>query len=155
MRLVAAALLTAGLVATANAAESDPIGEIWLPTAAPPPLLAGFYIGVNAAGYNLVKNRFLVGVDARATNPVDSGRVVGLEIDVGLRLGIVLADRVLLYAGGGVGTIGFTHFTHEVGGGVEISLGEVISVFFDAGFTGEFGGPCCEVEVQIGVHRHP
>jgi hypothetical protein len=154
MRLVAGCVLLIISLGTANAAGSDPIGAIAAPVIVRPPLLAGFYIGVNAAGYNLMKDRLLVGIEARATDPVGTGRA-GLEIDLGLRLGLVLGERVLFYAGGGIGTIGFSYFTHEIGGGVEISLGEVISVFVEAGITGDFGGPCCDTTVKIGIYRHP
>lgn len=106
------------------------------------------------AGFNLVLGRLLVGVEGRALAIVAPGGFA-LELGADVRAGLLLGDRALVYARGGVATyvpgggIGYT-----LGGGVEVALGQRVSVFAETvGYAGG-GAGFYGVDFRAGVNLH-
>lgn len=167
----AAFAMTAG---AAVAADVPPV--VIVPPAPPPPTApafdwAGIYIGVHAGdflgpsdynygvhgGFNFVNGSLLYGVDARASA---LGPIFIYEAMVRARAGFLLGDRVLVFVAGGAGWTsgpGGTGLGLELGGGVELALGQSLSIraevnqtFIAAGFL-----PNIPTFWTVGLTFHP
>jgi hypothetical protein len=170
---VATALAMALASGAALAADTGPI----LLPATPPPApvtaapdgfsFAGPYAGVYGgrildavwhsgiqAGFNFQRGALLVGVEAQAGVGFPPA---GLEANLDLRAGLVIADRLLIYGEAGVGllrTAGGDPF-YSYGGGVEIGIGQRFSIFGEGRLLTEFGTGAWGVTVQAGINWHP
>lgn len=173
MKLGKAALLVAAgalFISTRAIAADAPA----MPVAAPPPpapaaevgfdwagpyvggyagRLDGFWLGGGLAGYNFVFGQnFLAGAELRAGFINDGGVV--FEGSVNARLGYLLGDRTLLYAKVGVQSPAFAFTLLNVGGGIEIALGERVSVFAEAAVSRNIGVACCFPTAVGGINFH-
>lgn len=96
------------------------------------------------AGFNIVRNRLLFGAEVRVGDFFPGEAPSGFDIHVeGLgRAGFLIGDRLLAYGAGGVGTVfcccGFTYWI--AGGGLEVGLGERLSIFGEGRVFGPFSG---------------
>jgi hypothetical protein len=172
-RTIAAGVTAVVLTSTA-ALAADPI--IIPPPAPPPPMapvpvvspFAGLYLGgyytrtlnigpfqsVGAqAGYNFVTNALLFGVEGRVGYAFGQG----LTADIGGRVGVVLADRFLVYGGASIGTVPsagpFNFWT--VGGGGEFMLGDTISLFGEFRRVSSIPAGTTFNQVTFGLNFHP
>lgn len=129
-------------------------------------LYVGIYGGLNrdippgavgaTVGFNIVRGRLLFGAEARLGGffPGEVGFDLHLE---GLgRAGLLIGDRVLAYGTGGVGTVFCCEFTYWfAGGGVELGLGERLSVFGEARVYDDFGdGFFPDFMLRAGINLH-
>jgi hypothetical protein len=173
-----------GVVATllASAAYAADVPPVVLPVVqpvviAPAPAgfsFAGVYAGVAAgaffstpgfvyentdlqaqAGFNLVHGRLLVGVEGRALAIVASGEPFVLELGADVRVGLVLGDRVLVYGrGGGAIFLPGGGFDYTLGGGVEVGVGQRLSMFGEAVAYGAPGVGFLGVDLRAGINLH-
>ncbi|MGV8841120.1 MAG: hypothetical protein ACWA6X_12555 [Bauldia sp.] len=169
------AMVVAGATASvlaAGAALAADVGPISLPATPPavplpsPPgfSFAGPYVGAYGGsvlgeflqagiqgGFNFVRGPILIGAEAQ----VGAAFGGGLAFDGALnaRLGAVLGERILVYGEGGIEFVG--GFVYGVGGGVEIGIGQSISVFVEAKALGVLGAPISAIGVQGGINWHP
>ena len=155
----------------ANAADLTPIMVSAPP---PPPSIpaptfdwAGPYIGAYGgytfgfgfgqaglqAGYNFVMGGgLLAGIEAQAG--VAFGGGLGLEGDLNGRLGYILGGNFLLFGEAGLGIISGTPI-YTAGGGMEVAVGQSVSVFAEAKAMGTIGGGIGGLTVQGGLNWHP
>ncbi|MCW5715707.1 MAG: hypothetical protein KIT43_14440 [Bauldia sp.] len=163
-----AAMLVAGSV---QAADVGPIALPATPPAVPLPPPPGFsfagpYVGTYGGmlvgesafqaglqgGFNFVRGPLLVGAEAQVG--VLFGGGIGFEADLNARVGAVLGERFLVYGEGGIGLFAGTPI-YTAGGGVEIGIGQSISVFAEAKAVGALGSPISTFQVQGGINWHP
>jgi hypothetical protein len=105
------------------------------------------------AGFNIVRGRFLAGLEAQV-GAVFAGGTFSYEAYLNGRLGFILGDRFLLYGEAGVGTLAGT-FVWTGGGGIEIALRDAWSLFVEAKAIGAFGGGgIAAYGVQGGINWH-
>lgn len=124
-------------------------------TAAFPPGFGGLdWANVQAtAGFNIVPGRFLVGAEVSVGAYVLAG--TGLAVDVDGRAGVLLGSRVLAYGTAGFGFYGpgFGDRHLNFGGGVEIGVGQRVSLDLAAGGEWYMGGPIYP-NVSAGINFH-
>jgi opacity protein-like surface antigen len=170
MAVLAGALVSVMVSGGALAAD---VGPIVLPSTPPPvPLapppgfsFAGPYVGTYGGllvdeafqagiqgGFNFVRGHVLIGAEAQV-GVVFGGRLA-FEGDLNARLGVILGERFLVYGEGGIGLFAGTPI-YTAGGGVEIGLGQSLSVFAEAKAVGELGQPLSAFQVQGGINWHP
>ena len=160
-RTLAAAAILAGTAIAANAADLPTI-----PTAPPPPPMAapafdwsGMYFGASGAfyfsgfevgahvGYNITRGNLLLGAEASVFYFI--GAVNPISVQLEGRAGFALGQRALLYGNAGVGyVIGGTYY-FEFGGGLEVAVGQALSVFAEGNVVS--GG--FNVRAGLNVHR--
>jgi opacity protein-like surface antigen len=169
IRTLALGIVGSALVTTSVLAADLPPP----PAGAPPPPMAapafdwsGPYIGAYGgvfvpgagqagiqAGFNVVRGRFLAGLEAQA-GAIFGGGGFTYEAYLNGRLGFILGDRFLLYGEAGVGTVGGT-FVWAGGGGMEFALRDAWSLFAEAKVIGVFGGGgIAAYTVQGGINWH-
>jgi hypothetical protein len=181
MKSIAKSLLgsaAATLLATAAfAADAPPLmipavqPVVVAPAPAPGFSFAGAYAGVlggayfeggayiNAdlqvqAGFNLVRGALLVGVEGRVLAMIFPGAVT-VELGADLRAGLVLGDRVLVYGRGGVAIFSPDgEFNYTLGGGVEVGVGQRLSVFGEAVAYSALGAGLQGVDLRAGINLH-
>lgn len=142
------------LIATGAVAADLPAAPI---AVAPPPMAApafdwsGVYFGASLgrpvgllevqvhAGYNFVRGRFLAGAELAAGVGFAGGAAFTAAANA--RLGLLLGERALIYALGGIEYVfAPTPLFWTARGGVEFAVNDRISVFGEAGIVGAFGG---------------
>ena len=172
LSLAVGALALVG-AATANAADFSPVLAGPPPGPAPTTVYAptfgwgGLYVGAYGgytfggtwisagaqAGYNFVRGGLLAGVELQAGAAIAGG--VAFEGWANARLGAILGSNVLVYGEAGLGMLGLGGtFLWSAGGGIEIALGQSISVFAEGKALGDFGG-CCAIVAQGGINWRP
>ena len=168
--VVAGALASVMVSGAALAADFGPIVLPATPPAVPlatPPgfSFAGPYVGTYGGrlvdeafqagiqgGFNFVRRHFLIGAEAQVGAAFGGG--LAFEGDLNARLGVILGERFLVYGEGGIGLLsGMAIYT--AGGGVEIGLGQSLSVFAEAKAVGELGQPVETFQIQGGINWHP
>ena len=105
------------------------------------------------AGYNIVFGRLLAGVEFRA-GVIDNFGDLAFEGGATVRAGVILGDRVLVYAEVGLGTVAFNEPFWTFGGGVEIGIGRSLSVFAEAAVRDYIGEDGLEFMILGGVNFH-
>lgn len=174
-RLAAGALAlaisgTAAVAADVAPLVVPPVAPVVIAPAVPSFDWSGLYVGIYGgfnrgippgavgatAGFNIVNGRLLFGAEARLGGffPGEAGFDVHLE---GLgRAGLLIGDRTLAYGTAGVGTVFCCSFTYWfAGGGVELGLGERLSVFGEARVFDDVGGgffPSLMLRTGINLH---
>jgi outer membrane immunogenic protein len=172
IRTLALGIVGSALVTTSVLAADLPPPPAGAPPP-PPPMAApafdwsGPYIGAYGgvflpatagqagiqAGFNVVRGRFLAGLEAQV-GAVFGGGGFTYEAYLNGRLGFILGDRFLLYGEAGVGMLGGI-FIWTGGGGMEIALREAWSIFAEAKAIGVFGGGgIAAYTVQGGINWH-
>lgn len=105
------------------------------------------------AGYNFGFGNFLVGVEVETTHAVGTATVVDGTLNA--RVGAVLANSILVYVEGGIGT-NIAVPVWNVGGGVEYLVGQSgVGVFAEA--NAQFivgGGGYAGTNIQGGINYH-
>jgi len=158
------------LIATSAVAADLPAP----PVAAPPPPMAapafdwgGVYFGASVGrivgpleaqiqvGYNFVRGRMLAGAELAAGVAFGGGFVFSATANA--RLGLLLGERALIYALGGIEYL-FTPapLFWTARGGVEYAINDRVSVFGEAGVVGAFGGgigPFVTFRTGVNLHR--
>ncbi len=132
---------------------------------------SGYYYGLHAggiiglaqsnfgvhAGYNVRRGDLVYGVDLRGSGMAPP--IAPLEGFARLRLGRLIGDRVLVFGAAGGGTAnGVLRLVMEVGGGIEIALGERFSIRGEVNLYGDFecGFPCGSPPFwSLGLTHHP
>ena len=104
-------------------------------------------------GYNFVRGPLLIGAEAQLGALYDT-TTFAFEAALNVRLGAVLGERLLVYTEAGVGLLAGTTI-YTAGGGVEIGVGQSLSVFAEAKAVGTIGGPFGTYLVQGGINWHP
>ena len=110
------------------------------------------------AGYNIVRGRFLAGVEVQAgiigfTSPL------ALEGDLNARLGLLLGERILLYAEAGIMVLYAPSappptVLWTLSGGLEVAIGQSWSIFAEGGIARPFGGGAQAIVVEGGLNWH-
>ncbi len=163
------------LIAT-GAMAADPILPAPPPVVAAPPPAPGFdwagpYVGAQAgvflqggfdswtnfvqAGYNVVFNRVLVGVDGQLGHYFVFSPFATLELfgALNVRLGGLATDQVVPYAEAGLLYDFGAGLFWTAGGGLEFAVGNAVSLFGEA--FGLFAGGYVGTQIQFGVNWHP
>lgn len=174
-RILAGLAASVAVSTAAFAADVSPVvipapaPIVVVPAAVPAFDFAGAYVGTKAAlmlcdgvcwlnvqgqaGYNIVAGRFLAGIELAAGAYLLDG--TGAALSATARAGVVLG-RVLAYGKAGITMYGPAPFSSYLvlGGGVELGIGQSLSVF--AGFTAErsFGGGTFYPGIEAGVNFH-
>jgi len=123
---------------------NDPFDPIW-------------QVGLQA-GFNMQRGSFVVGAEAYAEYRFSTGFGNHWSAGANARVGAVLGERVLVYGEAGAGYVftagGFPVWT--AGGGVELGLGEAMSLFTEVKAINTFGGgPATRgTQIQAGLNFH-
>jgi outer membrane immunogenic protein len=171
-RILIAGAFVVGTAFAANAADL-PHPPMAAPAPPPPPMAApafdwsGPYIGAYGgltyglasyyefgvqAGFNMVRGKFLAGIEAQVGAIWAGG--FGYEVAVNSRLGFILGQRFLLYAQGGVGFNNGVGLLWTAMAGMEFAIGDTWSLFAEGGYAGAFGGGLFAYVFQAGVNWH-
>ncbi len=161
---LAALMMTMGAASAADVPPMVmPVAQAPVPIAPPAPTFDwdGFYVGASGAyffgypfvavqaGYNGTIGRLLAGVEFAAY--VWPERVLQFTG----RLGFLVTDRVLIYARAAYARPLFDDFNiYGLGAGVEVALGQRMSVFAEGGIIGIFEDGCCVFGARAGVNFH-
>lgn len=165
--VLAALALTSGAALAAEPAPVLVISAAPLPVPVPTFEWAGAYAGAYGGailgdayqaglqgGYNFTTGAFLYGVEAQLGTAFSGGFV--LEADLNGRAGLVFGDNFLGYGEAGVGYLGGGNgYIYTLGGGMEIAVGQSISIFGEAKALGAFGAGFTGATVQAGINWHP
>jgi len=168
--LVRVALAAAiGLGLTTAAAATDLYTDVVQPT----PIAEqfdweGFYIGLDkglwigeafgfhgVAGYNFVlSDRIVAGVEGRAGIVMDPpSSFTAFDGTVGVRLGVLLGDNVLVYKRADIGIVDDDPY-YALGGGLELALGDSTSLRGEVEGIGQIGSPISVVVVSAAMLWH-
>jgi len=127
----------------------------------------GFYLGAVAGwsaasggpeigvqfGYNIGIGRRLVGgLEVETVNAVAPGAAL-MNASLNARLGATIGDRVLAYGEVGLGESLFAGL-FTAGGGVEVAVGDLVSVFGEAKAGVFIGGGLAGIQLRGGVNWH-
>lgn len=159
----------AALMMMAGSAAAADVPQLVAPVAPPPPAptfdWGGMYFGAHAGsffgggpinygvhgGYNVVNGRLLYGVDVRASA---YGAITIYEAMVRARAGLLLGDRLLVFAAAGIGWAGAPAIGLEIGGGVELAVGQRLSIRAEVNQTFIGLAPAIPTFYSIGVTFH-
>ena len=157
------------------AADLTPIMPAVTPAPAPPPApsfnWAGLTIGIDGAyhncgiclywgtalgevGYNWVNGSLLYGVQLGAGAFIGPIPPVAPVVSLDARVGYILGNALLYAEGGGGKYFGGGDFYLGAAGGVELAVGQAMSVYAEAGADKFFGGPWVW-NVGGGLRFHP
>lgn len=127
----------------------------------------GFYLGAVAGwsvatggpeigvqfGYNFgMGERFVGGIEVETVNAVAPGAAF-MNASLNARLGAIVGDRVLAYSEVGLGENLFAGLL-TAGGGVEVAVGDLVSVFGEAKAGVFIGGGLAGIQLRGGVNWH-
>lgn len=125
----------------------------------------GFYLGTVAGwsaatggpeigvqfGYNIgIGRRFVGGIEVETVNAVAPGAAL-MNASLNARLGVAFGDRVLAYGEVGFGETLFAGLL-TAGGGVEVAVGDLVSVFGEAKAGVFIGGGLAGIQLRGGVN---
>jgi hypothetical protein len=127
----------------------------------------GFYLGAVAGwsaasggpeigvqfGYNIgIGRRFVGGFEVETVNAVAPGAAL-MNASLNARFGLTIGDRVLAYGEVGLGESLYAGL-FTAGGGVEVAVGELVSVFGEAKAGVFIGGGLAGIQLRGGVNWH-
>lgn len=158
-----------GLALTTAAAATD----LFVDVAQPTPIAEqfdweGLYIGFDkdlwigeafgfhgVAGYNFVlSDRFVAGIEGRAGMALDPpSSFSAFDGTVGVRLGALLSDRVLIYKRADIGIVDDDAY-YALGGGLELAIGDSTSLRGEVEGIGQLGSPISVVAVSAAMLWH-
>ena len=165
------AVMTSG----AMAADPPPAPQVVVQAPIPPPPPAfswtGPYVGVHGgifvdpgftfgnwraglqAGYNALFGRAVLGAEVAVAAEIFPGPTFTYDAIFAGKAGFLAGDRVLIFAELGIGVPGPAWIA---GGGVEVAVGEAVSVFGKAlALGGLGGGGFYGTLVHVGLNWHP
>jgi opacity protein-like surface antigen len=172
-RTVLLAVVGSALIATGAIAADLPRAPTVVAPPPPPPMAApafdwsGMYVGAYGsyfsgdpfillgvqAGYNMVRNHFLAGIEAQA-GAYYAFPSIGFHGSLNGRLGFILGERFLIYGEAGVGAVLPGAFIWTGVAGAEVALGSTWSIFVEGGLLGELGVGPAGYLIQAGVNWH-
>lgn len=161
----------AAFAMTAGAAMAADIPVVAPPAPPPPPApvatfdWAGIYVGAHVGsffgggpinygvhgGYNIVNGRLVYGVDVRASA---YGAFTIYEVMLRARAGFLLRDRLLVFGAAGIGWADAPAVGFELGGGVELAVGQRLSIRAEVNQTFIGLAPAIPTFYSVGLTFH-